>query len=280
MFLSFFTVNLTSHQQDHLAVGVTWSVPSHESMNQLLNFPLFAIWQLVLYFLFAIGHFLAPVNQLSIFARSDLLEDKTSVHKPRSPEDVNSRKHTPDLELMVIASDINFESEGPSLGKDGFFSYLVTLLQPESKGTLRLASADVRDRPISDMGWFNDKGGNDRAIMRKGLRLAGALIKELQKQGYPAKNVNLPQAMDSDNDLDRHIDRFSRTVYHYSSTCRMAPLNDPVSPGVVDDELRVHGVKGLRVADASIFPRALAAHLQAGTVMVAEKCVEMIKRSE
>ncbi|KZO97716.1 GMC oxidoreductase, partial [Calocera viscosa TUFC12733] len=67
---------------------------------------------------------------------------------------------------------------------------------------------------------------------------------------------------------------------HYSSTCRMAPEEgDPDGPGVVDDELRVHGVESLRVADASIFPKILSVHLQAPVVMVGEKCPDMIKRS-
>jgi choline dehydrogenase len=58
----------------------------------------------------------------------------------------------------------------------------------------------------------------------------------------------------------------------------MAPEDD-VRPGVVDDELRVHGVEGLRIADASIFPDVIATHLQAPVVMVAEKCADMIKRA-
>ena len=86
-------------------------------------------------------------------------------------------------------------------------------------------------------------------------------------------------ASTSDVEIDAFIRRWTRSTYHYSSTCRMAPENDLDSPGVVDDELRVHGVRGLRIADTSIFPQVIPAHLQAPAVMVGMKCAEMIKSS-
>lgn len=84
-------------------------------------------------------------------------------------------------------------------------------------------------------------------------------------------------ASTSDADLDAFIKEWGRTTYHYSSSCRMAPEDDTI-PGVVNDELQVHGVRGLRVADSSIFPQIPATHLQAPSVMVAEKCAELIKQ--
>jgi choline dehydrogenase-like flavoprotein len=79
----------------------------------------------------------------------------------------------------------------------------------------------------------------------------------------------------SDEALDGFIKRDVDTVYHYSSTCRMAPENDM---GVVDDELRVHGVRNLSIADASVFPSILACHLQAPVVMVGERCADFLKK--
>jgi choline dehydrogenase len=66
------------------------------------------------------------------------------------------------------------------------------------------------------------------------------------------------------------------SLFHYGSSCRMAPEDDPRRPGVVDDELRVHGVDALRIADASVFPRSCTAHPMASVVMVAEKCAHMM----
>ncbi|KAJ7504323.1 glucose-methanol-choline oxidoreductase, partial [Mycena galericulata] len=63
---------------------------------------------------------------------------------------------------------------------------------------------------------------------------------------------------------------------HYTSTCRMVPEDDP-HPGVVDDDLKVHGIDGLRVCDCSIFPDILSTHPMAGAVVVAEKCADLLK---
>ena len=99
----------------------------------------------------------------------------------------------------------------------------------------------------------------------------------MKEDGYQISDYRVPLS-ESDSDLDAFITEHGATTYHYSSTCRMAPEHEPF-PGVVDDELRVHGVEGLRVADSSIFPQIVATHLQAPTVMVAEKCADLILRS-
>lgn len=83
-------------------------------------------------------------------------------------------------------------------------------------------------------------------------------------------------ASTTDADLDQFITEWARTTYHYTSTCRMAPEDDE-NPGVVDDELFVHGIQKLRIADSSVFPQIIATHLQAPSVMVAEKCAELLK---
>ena len=77
----------------------------------------------------------------------------------------------------------------------------------------------------------------------------------------------------SDADIEALVRERVETVYHPTSTCRMAP---EAEGGVVDDELRVYGVEGLRVADASIFPTIPATHLQAPTAMVASRCADFL----
>ena len=95
--------------------------------------------------------------------------------------------------------------------------------------------------------------------------------------GYDISPHLLPQSS-SDSDIDDFIREYSRSTTHYCSTCRMAPEHsgDGSIGGVVDDRLRVHGICGLRVADASIFPEILSTHLAAPTVAVAEKCARLI----
>lgn len=100
---------------------------------------------------------------------------------------------------------------------------------------------------------------------------------EMALDGYPIVDQSVPESTDPLH-LDEHINQWGQSINHYTSTCRMAPEDD-VKPGVVDDELKVYGVHGLRIADSSVFPNILATHLQAATVVVGEKCADMLKSS-
>lgn len=94
---------------------------------------------------------------------------------------------------------------------------------------------------------------------------------------FPAEIQELDVRSNNTEELDKFIRHRIRTTFHYASTCRMALENDQ-NPGVVDDELRVYGVQGLRVynCDTSIFPQIVSGHLQAPAVMVAEKCADLM----
>jgi choline dehydrogenase len=92
----------------------------------------------------------------------------------------------------------------------------------------------------------------------------------MEHQGYPMRPINLPSS-ENDEDVDRFARENASSTYHYASTCPMG------TDGVVDARLRVHGVRNLRIADASVFPRIPAAHLQAPVVMVAERCADFIE---
>ena len=186
------------------------------------------------------------------------------------------------MQFVLTAQPFILTSESPSAagphGIDldtGKFSTIMMaiLLRPKSTGVVRIRSSNPSDPLDIDLNTLSDP--SDWNVLRKAIRLSLALVKEMRALGYPATDYRVP-ADASDAAIDKHILRQARTTYHYSSTCRMAPENDE-KPGVVDDELRVHGVKGLRVADSSIFPQIPATHLQAPVVMVAEKCAELIK---
>jgi choline dehydrogenase len=157
----------------------------------------------------------------------------------------------------------------------GVYSFLSVLLHPKSKGFVRLTSRDPTARLHIDLNYLSDP--SDFGPLRASLRLTLRIRENMRALGYPLQDWEGPAGED-DQALDNFIRRpeRNRSTYHYSSTCRMAPEDDKDGGGVVDDELKVHGVKGLRVADSSIFPWVLGAHLQAPTVAVAEKCADMI----
>jgi len=230
------------------------------------------LWEFVKYMLTGRGLFLLPSSQIAIFCRSALLDDdmRNVVQHP-SQTDSHDPDNIPDIEIMPIPYDAS-ESKCDVQG-DGAFSLLCVLLRPKSSGTVRLTSTDARVRPACDLGSLTVK--EDYLVMRKAIRLALRIGRQMREQGYPLRDLDVPQS-ESDTDLDDFIHHAARMTYHYSSTCRMAPEDD-VMPGVVDDELRVYGVRGLRVADASVFPSIPAAHLQAPAVMVAEKCADFLR---
>nr|GAT51837.1 alcohol oxidase [Mycena chlorophos] len=159
------------------------------------------------------------------------------------------------------------------------FSFLVGLLQPKSIGSVRLASADPRARPAVDFGYLNDPRDRDIEVLRKGTRLALRLAARTSASGYPMKHYQVPES-EGDADVDEFIRTKLGSAYHFSSTCRMGSRSRAGGGGgVVDDELRVYGVEGLRVCDASVFPSIVSAHLMAGVVAVAEKCADLMKNA-
>ncbi|CAL1702648.1 unnamed protein product [Somion occarium] len=264
--------------QDHLGVPVIFKAPKHDTFEKLLSNPFSILWELIKYLLFATGLMLCPLPQISIFALSRLLDDdsNTVVHSAngKAEFDAHISSNVPDIELMALS--INASDEQFVELKDwytGAFSYLCVALRPESHGTLRLRSVDPRDFPVCDLAFLTKP--NDYVVMRKAVKLGLALGRRLREQGYPLRDLQVPDS-ESDEDLDKFIRAGSRTTFHYSSTCRMAP---EAELGAVDDQLRVHGIQGLRIADASIFSSIPATHLQAPVVMVAERCADFIKAS-
>ena len=156
----------------------------------------------------------------------------------------------------------------------GFLGVNVALLQSKSSGHLRLRSADACADPICDMQYLTRT--EDYVALRAALRVVAELVREMRADGYPLDDVHAPDCS-SDASLDSFIKERADTMYHYSSSCRMASPDDP-QPGVVDAALRVHGIPNLRIADASIFPSIPSTHPQALVYAVAEKCADMIRR--
>lgn len=145
--------------------------------------------------------------------------------------------------------------------------------RPESRGFVHLRSADPFDAPLIQTNYLAEE--IDRRVFVAGMKLARALLKSrpltpyYDYECYPGD-----QAQTDDELLDAGIQR-GQTTFHPGCTCRMGPANDPLA--VVDYELRVHGMEGLRVVDASVMPRMISANLNASTLMIAEKASDMIR---
>jgi choline dehydrogenase len=250
-------------QQDHLAMGIMYSVPTDHSLHIVQASRLRAIVELFRYLAFGEGLFLSPVTQLSILVDSSLIDDSGHI-VPRAD---TAPARLPDLELMPI--HFNY-SDPPIPIEAGVFSLKVGLMRPRSRGTVRLASDDPLQRPACDLAFLTDPA--DLAVMRKGIKLAKRIGEKMRELGTELKDLYMPES-EADADLDAFVRKTVRTTYHYGCTARMAPKSEG---GVVDDELRVHGIQKLRIADCSIIPEMMSTHLQAPAVMIAERCADML----
>ena len=151
------------------------------------------------------------------------------------------------------------------------FTILAGLVGAKSSGSLRLASADPFAAPLIDFGCLSHD--DDLQVMLAGVKLARKLAATRAFDGWRGEEF-LPGAdATSDDSLIDFIREFATTIYHPACTCRMG--NDEMS--VVDERLRVHGIAGLRVADASIMPRIINANTNAPCIMIGEKAAHMIR---
>jgi choline dehydrogenase len=171
----------------------------------------------------------------------------------------------PDIEILLLLGPYGTDAaHGLSLG--------VVLLRPESKGTIRLHSADPRDAPLIDPAFLSDPACADLATTVAGIRKA----QQLAVQAVFAKWLGEPLisgALRTDTDgIVDYIRRAGMGIHHPVSTCRMGP--DPRA--VVDLQFRVRGTGGLRVVDASTMPSLVRAHTHAPVTMLAERASELI----
>ena len=146
--------------------------------------------------------------------------------------------------------------------------------RPKSRGSLRLASPDYRDAPLIELNYFSDDEGYDRRMLTAGLRFARELIATPALSQYITAEVLPGAEVQSDDEWFDYLRATAETVYHPSGTCRMGAANDPLA--VVTPDLRVKGVAGLRVADASVFPSMVTVNICNTVMMIAERAAEMI----
>jgi choline dehydrogenase len=169
-----------------------------------------------------------------------------------------------DLEIVFAAGhyvDHGFASPGGH-----GFSLIPVLLAPKSRGQIRLASADANDAPLLDPGYGSDPG--DLETLAEGVRFARHLAEQKALAKYRGAPVQ-GRVLES----DEHIREWGQTLYHPVGSCKMGMGRD----AVVDAHLRVHGVTGLRVADASVMPVIPRAHTNVTTLWIAERAAQMLR---
>ncbi len=179
----------------------------------------------------------------------------------------------PDLELIFAPAPFFDEGIG-----DPYINHAVVmgpiLLKPQSRGAITLRSADPFDKPVIDPRYLTDGAGADRAALMAGLRMCADIAAAPALRGTIGRIARPLNASTLDDDtLGRALETLSHTLYHPVGTSRMG--SDDAS--VVDPDLRVRGVRSLRVADASVMPTLIRGHTHAPTVVIGEKAADLIR---
>jgi choline dehydrogenase len=179
----------------------------------------------------------------------------------------------PDIELIFVPAPFFEEGIGELYERHAVVMAPI-LVKPRSRGFITLRTADPMDKPIIDPQYLSDDAGEDRAALMSGLRMCARIAQSPALSGVLGAIARPPGATSLDDEtFEATINGCSHTIYHPVGTCRMG--SDEAS--VVDPQLRVRGVDGLRVADASVMPAIVRGHTHAPSVLIGEKAADLIR---
>ncbi|PJC16333.1 MAG: glucose-methanol-choline oxidoreductase [Comamonadaceae bacterium CG_4_9_14_0_8_um_filter_57_21] len=178
----------------------------------------------------------------------------------------------PDLQLHFVIGKLINHGRTVTLGHG--YSCHVCLLRPKSFGSLTLASKDPRALPLVDPGFLSSRYDMDRII--RGFKLMRQILGQPALAKLGGRELQATSKAQTDEEIERVIRDRADTIYHPVGTCRMG--NGDLD--VVDAELRVHGLQGLRVVDASIMPQVVSGNTNAPVIMIAEKAADLIKAAQ
>jgi len=236
--------------QDHLQVRVVMRCTQRMTLNDVVNSPRRKMMAGLRYAAFRTG-------PLSIAAGTSGAFFKT-----------NPRLATPDVQIHFLP--FSTDKMGEKLHPFSGFTASVCQLRPESRGSLRIRSADPADSPEIRINYLGTEV--DRTTNVEGLKILRRILGAPALRPYVVDEVDPGIKVTTDAELLSYCRQRGSTIYHPTSTCRMG--SDPLA--VVDQRLRVRGVEGLRVVDASVMPDLVSGNTNAAIIMIAEKASDMI----
>jgi choline dehydrogenase len=240
--------------QEHPRVPLEFAAKGSVTFVNQLRFDR-AVRAVAQWYLFGTGPFARQLNSANPMLRTD----------PRLAQ--------PDIQLFSNPVKLTAHLWFPGLVKspEHAFSADVILLHPQARGWVTLKSPDPRELPAIQLNLFDNSA--DFATARAGLRLARKVYSTEPMAGLIAGETIPGAEVQSDQQIDEHVRATAGTTQHPVGTCAMGS-----GPGaVVDAELRVHGVAGLRVVDASVMPDVPGGNTNGPTIMIAEKASDLIR---
>jgi choline dehydrogenase len=236
---------------DHLDVGVGNECPEPVTLFSAVG-GLKALTMGLEYLLFKRGVAALPFAQVGGFAKSRPGLDR------------------PDMQLVVVPAMV---ADG-EFKKTDAFTFHFCQLDPESRGRIDSRSADPFADPKILFNYLStDK---DRLALRNCVKVARDVISQSAMARFRGPEILPGDAIRSDAEIDAWVRQNASTVYHPVGSCRMGVKGDAMA--VVDDELRVFGIEGLRIADASVMPTVISGNTNAPAMMIGEKAADMIRR--
>ena len=178
----------------------------------------------------------------------------------------------PDLQLHFVIGKLIDHGRKPTFGHG--YSCHVCLLRPKSRGSLRLASSDPMAAPLIDPNFLAERDDVERLV--RGFKIMRNILSQPALAGYRGRELPASGSARTDAQIEQFIRGHADTIYHPVGTCRMGAG----AMDVVDTQLRVHGVHGLRVVDASIMPSIVGGNTNAPVIAIAEKAADLIRAAD
>jgi choline dehydrogenase len=241
--------------QDHLQIRTVFGVENTRTLNVIAN-SLIGKAMIGLEYLFnRSGPMSMSPSQLGLFTRSSA-----------------DRQH-PNIEYHV--QPLSLDAFGEPLHAYNAFTASVCNLNPTSRGTVRIRSPKFDDAPFIAPNYLATR--EDRLVAAESVRVTRNIVAQKALAPYNPKELKPGTQYQGDEELARLAGDIATTIFHPIGTCKMGPTDDPLA--VVDAELRVHGLTGLRIADASIMPTITSGNTNSPTLMIAERAAEWMQRA-
>jgi choline dehydrogenase len=233
--------------QDHVMVSTGYLCKQPVSMASAESLP-----NLLRYLLFKSGPLVSNVAEAGIFLRT--------------------RQGLEEPDLQLLFGPAYYVNHGLQPRNEHCFGFGPTLITPESRGNISLNTTNPLEPPAIRANYLSTDA--DMRVIVEGVRLARRLVHTKVFDAYRGDELHPGAKVTTDDEIAEFIRNEAETLYHPVGTCKMG--ND--SMAVVDARLRVRGIEGLRVVDASVMPRIIAGNTNAPTIMIAEKAADMIRQ--